>query len=507
MISTFIQSLGARITLALVIIFILFGISSAILFIKSNERYEKEVTQTIHHNLAQHVVDNYLLFRDGKPDYEAAKQSFHDLMILGANFEFYLLDKTGRIVAFDSEPDLLSKKTIDLEPIKHFVSAENSESLILGDDPKNPKKRKVFSAAPIFQMGEVYGYLYVVVGSQARDKIEAGILNETLLRSGLDLFILLVSLMSVLTFIIVGLITKPLKKLTKQVTYIQSKGFEEYPAAPSEAVNSDDAALLNIWDESSSNDIHILGATFQKAMEKLEAQYRHIVSIDELRKELLSHLSHDLRTPLASLLGYLETWEMQKDTLSPDQSKHYIATARKNAQKIVVLIEQLFDLAHLDSDSVTVKKERVSVAELVHDVLQKFALSAEEKHIQLDVEPKDSSIVVYADIEKLERVFVNLIENALRHTSDHGRITVNLKRNASLVSVEVSDTGIGIPEQDLPFIFDPHFKAGNSVRENTAHGGLGLAITKRLLELHQAEINVRSALHKGTTFSFSLSSA
>jgi len=172
----------------------------------------------------------------------------------------------------------------------------------------------------------------------------------------------------------------------------------------------------------------------------------------------------------------------------------------------VVLVDQLFDLANLDSNNVTVTKEQISVAELVQDVMQKFSLIATEKHVELCLQPKDSAIQVYADIEKLERVFVNLIENALRHTPKGGKITINLQANSSLVFIEVSDTGIGIPEDDIPFIFDPHFKAGNSVRENTAHGGLGLAITKRLLELHQAEINVRSALHKGTTFSFTLAS-
>ncbi len=502
MINVFTQSLGAKITLALVIIFGVFGLISASIFIKSSRHYEREVTQTIHQNLAQHVVDNYLLFKDGKPDYQAAKDSFHDLMILGANFEFYLLDKTGKIVAYDSKPEQVKLDQITLEPIATYLSQRSSSGLILGNDPKNPDKSKVFSAAPIFQMGEVYGYLYVVIGSQARDNIEANMLSENLMRSGLGLFIVLLALTSLLALFVVSLIVKPLQLLTSQVKTIQETGFDDYKNE-----HNDVSESLKHWDEFSQNDIHILGVNFREALQRLESQYQHIVSIDELRKELLSHVSHDLRTPLASLLGYLETWEMQKDNITAEQSHHYIATARKNAQKIVVLIEQLFDLAHLDSDNVTVKKERIAVAELVHDVLQKFSLSARDKNIQLDVKPKDSSIEVYADIEKLERVFINLIENALRHTANNGRITINLIKNSSLVSIEVCDTGIGIPEKDLPFIFDPHFKAGNSVRENTAHGGLGLAITKKLLELHQAEIRVRSALHQGTTFSFSLSSA
>lgn len=502
MISRFTQSLGARITLALIVIFIIFGIASAAVFIQSSRQYEREVTQTIHQDLAQHVVDNYLLFKDGKPDRKAAKESFHDLMILGANFEFYLLDKTGKIVSHDVDPNIVQLENISLTPIKHFLSEDKNNKLIMGDDPKSVNGSKVFSVAPIYQMGEVYGYLYVVIGSQARDELESTIFNKSLVQSGLGLFVLLVALTSILVLVIVGFITQPLKRLSSQIKPIQEHGFK----GNENTLKSVSENLAN-WNEHSQNDIHVLGVNFRMALDQLEKQHKQIVSIDELRKELLSHVSHDLRTPLASLLGYLETWEMQKDELSAEQSSHFISTARNNAQKIVVLIEQLFDLAHLDSDNVTVKKERISVAELVQDVLQKFALTAASRNIQLDVQPKDSSIEVYADIEKLERVFINLIENALRHTPDNGRITVNLKRDASLVSIEVSDTGIGIPEQDLPYIFDAHFKAGNSVRENTSHGGLGLAITKKLLELHQTEIRVRSALHKGTTFSFSLNCA
>jgi signal transduction histidine kinase len=501
MISKFTHSLGARMTLALVAVFVVFGVASAVLFVKNSHQYEFEVSQEMHRELAQHVVDEYLLFKDGKPDRVAAKASFHDLMILGPNFEFYLLDKTGKIVSYSAEQGTVVLDRVDLEPINAFIGQVN-QRVIVGDDPKQPNKKKIFSAAPIFNMGEVYGYLYAVIGSQARERVEADVFGPKLVQSSLAVFVFLVVLTVLVSYLIILLIARPLKILTNQVRDLGREGFDKFQG---EGDSIEQA--LGQWDASSGNDIDIVGANFRAALIKLEQQYQHIVSIDELRKELLSHVSHDLRTPLASLLGYLETWEIQQGQMTEQQSRDYIATARKNAKKIVVLIEQLFDLANLDSNNVTVKKERVVVAELVQDVLNKFALSAKEKHITLKLQPLDIGIEVHADMEKLERVFTNLIENAMRHTPEHGVITINLIKGSSLVSIEVSDTGIGIPEEDLPHIFDPHFKAGNSVRENTAHGGLGLAITKKLLELHQTDITVKSALHKGTTFRFSLASA
>ena len=143
----------------------------------------------------------------------------------------------------------------------------------------------------------------------------------------------------------------------------------------------------------------------------------------------------------------------------------------------------MFELAHLDSENVQVNKEKFAIAELVQDVLFKFALHAKEKNISLDVDPKDSSILVFGDIEKLERAFTNLIENAIRHTNRGGRVLVKLSESGRFINVEVSDTGIGIPEGDIPHIFEPHFKAGNSVRENTAHGGLGASNYEKIVKL------------------------
>lgn len=496
-----INNLTCKILLALFALIITFCALVSAILIYSSEKHEREVTQRIHSELAGHVVDNYLLYKDGKPDYAQAKQTFHDLMILGANFEFYLLDKHGSIVAHDGDPQNVVSKKVNLSPINKFV-ASRGHALVLGEDPKNAQRKKVFSAAPIYQMGEVYGYLYVVIGSQAHDELANEVWYKNVVQSSLGLLGLALTLFLLCLAFTVFYITKPLNRLIKQVRSVKAQGFEQ----GADEQNASILSSLKNWPSDSHNDIDILGHAFYETLQELQNQYDNIVSIDDLRKELLSHVSHDLRTPLASLLLYLETWELQFDQISKEKSREYIATAKVSAKKIASLIEQLFELAHLDGNNVTVRKEPVVIAELIQDVLQKFSLSAHDQGVSLDVEPKDSSIIVHADIEKLERVFTNLVENALRHTPAGGDITVNIQRSSGFVSIDVKDTGIGIPEKDLPHIFDPHFKAGNSVRENTAHGGLGLAITKKLLELHQTKIRVASQINRGTTFSFALQS-
>ncbi|WGO98858.1 HAMP domain-containing sensor histidine kinase [Saccharophagus degradans] len=503
MIKSFIKklslSLYSRLAFTLFCSFTLVSVFSISLFVHTSHTYQQEITQRMHNELAAHVTSHYLLFKNDKPDLEAAKHTFHDLMILGPNFEFYVLDNNGHILSYSTDPQKIKREYVDTRPIQHYLANNNLRTPIVGDDPRSTSRKKIFSASPIMVEGKQMGYLYVILGSEIYDNLANVVGQSKIIQWGLAIFIggLLFSL--ICTLWLTGVITKPLTRLLHQINTTREQGFAHNSQSSAEAAEN-----FKEWNTNSNNEIHAVGAAFRDLINKLEEQYNTVITVDELRKELLSHVSHDLRTPLASLLGYLETWEMNKDTLTTEQTELYISTAKRNAQKISRLVEQLFELAYLDGGNVQVNKEKIVIAELVQDVLQKFYIAAQEKNISLAVSPQDSRIEVMGDIEKLDRVFSNLIENALRHTPDGGSIIVRLQPKAQYVSIEVSDTGIGIPKSDITRIFDPHFKAGNSIRGNSANGGLGLAITRRLLDLHQAKIKVASEENKGTTFCFEL---
>lgn len=500
MITRFFEKIYGRLATVLFIGFILVGIFSAVLFIRASRAYQHEISQTMHRGLAQHVASQYLLFNeDGKPNLAEAERTFRDLMILGPNFEFYLLDPKGKILAYSTNPENIQRSSINISPVRNFIGLETLDRPLYGDDPRSPSRRKIFSTAAIYSGDDLCGYLYVILGSEIYDDVSNVVAQSRMMQWGLWLFVIGLAFSLLATLWLTGVITRPLRLLTRQVTRIHEGGFDSR-----ELKSGDTFRALEAWQNGSANEIHSLGSAFRDLLNKLQEQYHTVITIDELRRELLSHVSHDLRTPLASLLGYLETWEINRERISDEESAQYIATAKKSAQKISNLVEQLFELAYLDSDNVQVNKERFSIAELVQDVLLKFQIIALEQQIQLRVTPQDSSIKVLGDIEKLDRVLTNLIDNAIRHTKAGGSITVRLSPGSHSVAVEVADTGIGIPPQDIPHVFDPHYKAGNSVRGNTAHGGLGLAITKKLLALHQSTINVKSKVDEGTTFEFVL---
>ena len=493
------HSLRDRLTLAIFFSFVLVGLFSAMLIITSSSRYHSEVTQLMHQDLAKHVAEHYTFDDNGEVNLEKIKDVFHELMILGPNFEFYILDNSGHILAYSAEKEVIKLDRVALDPIRLFLNSSKMSQPIYGNDPRSSDKQKIFTAAPISQNNKQLGYIYVILGSQIYDKISDLLIESKLIRwIFLSLLLgLIFALMA--TLWTTRILTQPLNRLTNQIRSIRDRGFARENLKDKQLVEP-----LSSWRLDDPNEIHVLGHSFRQALAELSEQYEKVITIDELRQELLSHISHDLRTPLASMLGYLETWELKKDELSEEESARYIRTAKINAKKISVLIEQLFELAYLDSGNVQVNQERFALAELIQDVLVKFHIPAKEKGIELNVTPRDTSIRVVGDIEKLERVFTNLLENAIRHTDKGGQITVRLNRDLRFVAVEVIDTGIGIPEADLPHVFEPHYKAGNSVRENTAHGGLGLAITKKLLNLHQSNISVNSKVNQGTTFAFNL---
>lgn len=491
------NTLYARLAIGLTLIFLVVGCFTANMVFQSSNSHQRLVTQHLHHDLAKLVVKDHLLFNENGLDLDAAKMTFMNLMVLGPDFEFYVLDPTGKIMAYSAEPGVVKRQSVSLEPMKAFFNTKSIDSPIFGDNPRDYGQQKIFSASPIKQNNQVIGYLYVILGSDIFDAFSDSLEQSALLRSGFWLVIASLCFGLLASLAVIGMVTRPLRHLSCTVEKIRDEGFSK------ESGKSASQMLAHLK-ANSKDEIHVLGSSFKALLDRLEEQYQQVITIDELRKELLTHISHDLRTPLASLLGYLETWQLNEGTVAKVDSDQYIEVAARNAKKIANLIDQLFELAHLDSTSVQVNHESFSVAELIQDVLQKFTIEAKRLNVTLKVEPKDTSVLVKGDIEKLERVFSNLVENALRHTQSGGSVTVRLSTGGHFVAIDVSDTGIGIPKEDLPHIFDAHFKAGNSVRGNSAHGGIGLAITKKIIDLHKSTISVRSEVNQGTTFSFSL---
>lgn len=492
-------SLYQRLSLSLFLVFIViagfFYVWSQ--QIEKNTRFESE--QRLHLSLAANLASDNPLLQKGVYDHQALKNLFHSLMILGPAFEFYYISPTGKILTYSADKSQVKRKNINLVPLLQLI--RNQAPLpIYGDDPRNSQRKKIFSAAPVFDGSDLQGYLYVIVTGEQYDDAFAQLQSD----KAIELSLLFIAGGIVFLFIILlGLFryfTNPLRRLTRDMTRFKEAGFDK------------SKVQLQSWQLNGTNEVHQLGSVFADMVEQINNQLVRLQQADIHRRELLAHISHDLRTPLASLQGYIETIALRGNNLAKNEQQQFIDTALKNSQQLKKLIDQIFELAHLEDGQVSLNLETFNLAELLWDIVAKFSLQAQNKQINLKVIPEASHVQVYSDIGKIERVLSNLIENALRHTPKNGEILIEIKENLDKIKgssdnqcqISVKDNGTGIKAEEVAYIFDARYRASNAIQDQGKHTGLGLAITKRLLELLQSDISVNSEFGQGTTFAFNV---
>jgi signal transduction histidine kinase len=336
------------------------------------------------------------------------------------------------------------------------------------------------------------GYLYVILGGETYDNVVQKLKGSYILQ--LSAWVIFAGLLFAL--------------LTGLVLFRSLTGRLQRLATVMDAFRSGPPSTPIIFPQkkpgAAADEIDRLGATFKEMAERIEDQMEQLQRADALRRELVANVSHDLRTPLATLQGYIETLRLKEDSLDPAQRRSYLDTAIRHCKRLSKLVTELFELAKLDSYEISLEREAFNLGELVQDVVQKFQLKAAQKKIRVATAVEKNLPFVLADIGLIERVLENLIENALRHTPPGGSIELVLSPQAENIGVRISDTGSGIAPDVLPHIFDRFYQADESRRGESARAGLGLSITKRILELHGKSIEVASAMHSGTTFTFQL---
>jgi signal transduction histidine kinase len=286
------------------------------------------------------------------------------------------------------------------------------------------------------------------------------------------------------------LITRPLRQLTVAVRHFEADGL----------VALDKAAPALEQASKGGGEIAALGQAFSRMTQRLAEQWRELTLRDQQRRELFANISHDLRTPLTSLHGYLETLLVKADSLSAAEQRRYLEIALGQSRKVGRLAQELFELARLEYGVVKPELESFALADLVQDVFQKFELAAEARSQRLTPDIVPGLPVVTADLGMIERVLTNLLDNAISHTPEGGEIVVQLRPEAAGVRVEISDTGPGIPGALRKALFvRPVFSSAGG-----RAGGLGLVIVKRILQLHGSDIRLLQREDKGAVFSFLL---
>lgn len=216
--------------------------------------------------------------------------------------------------------------------------------------------------------------------------------------------------------------------------------------------------------------------------------------LEKIKKDFVVNVSHELRTPLTVIKGYVETLEEEVE----GSAKHYLEIIKKHTERLINIVQDLLLLSELEEKGLTQIKEDVNLKEIVIDVFKIFEQKAKEKGLKLNLICENNPIIK-GDRFKLEQMFINLIDNAIKYT-EKGEVSVELKRTEKEVTIEVKDTGIGMPKQHLDRIFERFYVVDKSRSKKLGGTGLGLSIVKHIVLLHNGRINVESSLNKGTKF-------
>ncbi|UZR30054.1 sensor histidine kinase [Methylococcus mesophilus] len=483
------RSLYSRIALTFAALVLLFGGLCGGLDLVAAKNHQQEIIQRLSRGLAEHIASHWPLLNGEGFDGKAVSELFHMLMIVNPSIELYLLDAKGAILAYDAPPGRVRLKEVSLAPLRGLL--EGGALPVKGDNPRRPDRREIFSATPLKRDGRIIGYLYIVLAGDeyqrlAEDVWQGHVFQSVMWTGAGALLLTLVAGLGLFS-----LVTRRLDALTRTIAAFDDASFS--------GTLQLDGAL-----QSSPDEIGRLAATFSRMAERIAAQVQHIKSQDTLRREMVANVSHDLRTPLTSMQGYLETMLRKSDRLSPAERQQYLEVAVRQSRRVAHLAQELFELAKLECEEVRPSFERFSLQELVQDVAQKFELAADAKGVRIAARFRDRIPLVYADIAMIERVLTNLIDNALRHTPEGGEIDLTLRCEAGdRVTVRVEDSGAGIASELLPSLFE---RDSPLRRDSGRHmgGGLGLLISKRMLELHGSTIEALSGEGRGAVFTFSL---
>ncbi len=415
----------------------------------AKETIELRTKQSLHKELASHMRDDNPLMIGTDYNPKALKSIFHTLMLIDPDFEIYFLDSQGNITTHAAPEGAEIMGKVDLNPIKRFLNDEPFP--ILGEDPRNRGEHKVFSVAAIEELGSTVGYLYVVIGSTRHDAIaNAQVDTPYIALAGLVLVSILGFALGAYVLVKRSLLN-PIERVTNQLQQQAEHDFRLQPDFTRQVPE-----LVPI-----ANSYQMMAKHIQQQFLQLEYQSSH-------RRQSLLQLSHDLKTPLSSVLGYLETWRLQHPESDP-----LIDVAFRNCEKLSTQLHSLLDVARKEAPMPNYEYRPVDLGALMAECAETMQSQFARKEVLLKIDV-DNEIQTVGDKGLLERLVLNLLENALRHSPMRSEVHCH---------AHLSDDKSRI-----------HFAFINHIEEEAQGGSLGIGtkIVQSILMLHHSYLETSS---------------
>lgn len=483
------------------------------------QRFERESTYQRANQFLERVMalhDNLFEWQDRDP------QQLHNLLSSLVSFEpdsqLYLLAADGTLLASSGPGPWPAGVKVRLAPVHMAHELQRTVSYVMGDDPQRMDEPAIVAARAlqrtVIQPGpSAHGYLYVVCHKPALPAGRLELFRSSVTGPALGVVVVLIVLGTGLAMWITTAVTRPLRQLTQAVAKVTQEGLQVH-AAPAGTLGVDTADMPRSHDEWDQ-----LRDGFQLMLRTLRAQWDALSRLDHFRREGVSNLSHDLRSPLTATVACLETLE-QRWAEAPSQDaarredRRLVEVALRNTHNAARLVRSMGELAQLDEPSFQLRLETFNLNEVLDDIALRFADRAAQQGVELRCQPGEPAEPrARVDIELFERAIANLIDNALKFTPAGGHIVLAAQVQLGCpnqVMVRVQDDGAGIAAADQPHLFDRFYQSrGSSVAPATGEGGkgLGLAIVQRIAELHGGCLTLHSRLGEGTCVSLALPQA
>ncbi len=454
-----------RYSLWFILVFFIMGISYLFISLSLSNHYLQEVQTRIHIHVADSIIQDHQFVNQEQMSQAAIASTLNRYMQLNPHLEIYLTDLNGNILQYSADAKKIKRHKIDTFPLLkqlNTYSVDNSE-FPMGDDPRSFSGQKPFSVAYLPNKAHPEGFLYVII----QDSIEQEA-NRQLQES----ILLELSAWSFLSSLVIGLLlggvlfyhlAKRISNLSQTIT--QFKEQPERPIPPPKQIK---------------DEIDLLETTFIEMSVQIQQQMRQLSQTDQQRRFMISSLSHDLRTPLTNMLGYMEQ-------LLQTQPNEYLHIAYQNGLKLKHYLDQLFEFAKLDMNSFKLHQQELSLSEFCFDIFKQYETTYPGQNWHIEMQ---QNIIYEFDVNQLERAIRNLVDNAIKH--GQGIITLGLKQKEDFIEFKVCDQGMLLKHNDEPFEFDlfkPSAFAFNKNQSGHSGAGLGLAIVNSIAEKHHGHLS------------------
>lgn len=464
------QSLFRRLLISYLFIFIIgFGLIG-VMIATSSQDYITEAKRQEMLQQATSINAAIMDFNKVTPEVENVLQQIGQF----TGLNIWLFNDEGEIVATASRQDVFVGEPISDDIINEVLQGKNRIEVMRIEEEERPM-------------------LSVIVPWGTNEKIHGGIVLHSPI-SGINTTVANIREI-VLWGIISGLVIVSI--LVSYLSWTISKPLKKLDEAANEIALGNYSKRVNLH-ESFPDEISALVSSFNRMAEKIDKIENERDLLEQRRQDFIANISHELRTPLTAMKGFLEALQdgLVKD---PESQKKYFEIMHRETEYLNHLVNDLMDLIKLEKQEISLDLYYVHLDEVLKKVSLNLEPTMKERGNKFVLEIPDDSPAIIGDSIRLEEIFKNIIHNANKFT-ENGTITTKMKYESESVTVQIKDTGIGIPSYDLKRIWERFFKV-DRVRSKKGRGtGLGLAIVKELVKLHHGDINVESELGKGTTF-------